>query len=58
MEEYNPDLKYIKGENNVVADALSRLPMLKTSSSPMSMKQLSFTDEDLPPETSPLSLKP
>jgi len=25
-EEYSPDLRYIKGENNVVADALSRLP--------------------------------
>ena len=26
IEEYSPDLRYIKGENNVVADALSRLP--------------------------------
>ena len=25
IEEYSPDLQYIKGENNVVADALSRL---------------------------------
>jgi hypothetical protein len=25
-EEYSPDLQYIKGDNNVVADALSRLP--------------------------------
>ena len=25
LEEYGPELKYIKGENNVVADALSRL---------------------------------
>ena len=57
LEEYNPTLMYIKGENNVVTDALSRLPMLETSSSPMSMEQLSFTDEDLPPETFPLSFK-
>src|SRR6476620_10507295 len=27
IEEYSPDLQYIKGENNVVADALSRLEM-------------------------------
>ena len=26
-EEYSPDLQYIKGESNVVADALSRLEM-------------------------------
>ena len=25
LEEFGPELKYIKGENNVVADALSRL---------------------------------
>ena len=27
IEEYSPDLHYIKGTNNVVADALSRLDM-------------------------------
>ena len=27
LEEFGPELKYIKGENNVVADALSRLEM-------------------------------
>src|SRR5688572_32866126 len=27
IEEYSPDLKYIKGEKNFVADALSRLDM-------------------------------
>ena len=25
LEEFGPELKYIKGENNIVADALSRL---------------------------------
>ena len=25
LEEFGPELKYIKGENNVVANALSRL---------------------------------
>jgi hypothetical protein len=28
LEEYGPELRYIKGESNVVADALSRLDML------------------------------
>jgi hypothetical protein len=27
IEEYSPDLQYIKGENNDVADALSHLPL-------------------------------
>ena len=26
IEEYSPDLRYVKGGNNVVADALSQLP--------------------------------
>ena len=28
LEEYGPELNYIKGENNIVADALSRLDMM------------------------------
>jgi transposase InsO family protein len=31
IEEYSPDLQYIKGENNVMADALSRLDCEDTS---------------------------
>jgi RNase H-like domain found in reverse transcriptase/Integrase zinc binding domain len=31
IEEYSPDLQYMKGENNVVADALSCLPQTSTS---------------------------
>ena len=31
LEEFGPELLYIKGEDNVVADALSRLPMLPTA---------------------------
>ena len=27
LEEFGPELKYIKGKNNVVADVLSRLEM-------------------------------
>ena len=29
LEEYNPHFKWIKGEKNIVADGLSRLPMIK-----------------------------
>ena len=32
IEEYSPDLQYVKGENNVVADALSRLDAEDTPS--------------------------
>ncbi|MCX8482344.1 MAG: hypothetical protein ORN50_02095 [Crocinitomicaceae bacterium] len=31
IEEYSPDLQYIKGENNIVADALSCFPKAYTS---------------------------
>ena len=27
LEEFGPDIKHIKGEDNIVADAISRLPM-------------------------------
>ena len=27
LEEFGPDIKHIKGEDNVIADAISRLPM-------------------------------
>ena len=57
LEEYNPDLQYIKGENNIVADALSRLPMLDLDPSPMKMEQFAFEDEDLPPDAFPLNYK-
>ena len=38
LEEYGPDLQYIKGENNIVADALSCLD-LDTSTSPLINQQ-------------------
>ena len=43
LEEYGPDLQYIQGEKNVVADALSRLQMeteSKNEDSPMTLKPM------------------
>ncbi len=34
LEEYGPELKYVRGENNEIADALSRLDMYENTSSP------------------------
>ena len=34
LEEYGPELRYIQGPSNVVADALSRLPMLVPDTPP------------------------
>ncbi len=40
IEEYSPDLRYVKGEHNVVADALSRLELLQAP-----LDEAHFTDE-------------
>jgi len=29
LEEFGPDIRHIKGEDNIVADAISRLPTAK-----------------------------
>ena len=61
IEEYSPDLRYIKGESNIVADALGRLD---TANEPM--EEMFFTDElrsslycyaqdELPPDAYPMS---
>ena len=60
LEEYGPELKNIKGENNVVADALSRLQMLplKSESNPLYMvEHFGLEEDDLPTDAFPLSYK-
>ncbi len=68
LEEYGPELKYIKGEHNIVADALSRLEMMpenppEDESGPPNgeeMAQLFCVTEDeipFPTETYPLTYK-
>ena len=59
LEEYNPELKYIKGENNVVADALSRLAMLPLESQPTQLnmaEHFGLEEDGLPEDACPLKL--
>ena len=59
LEEYGPELRYIKGENNIVADALSRLE-IETPKEPMTLSHMAelyaATDPEDFPESFPLSL--
>ena len=48
LEEFDPELKYIKGENNVVADALSRLEMSDNQEILNISELYGYNDEDLP----------
>ena len=60
LEEYGPELKYIKGEHNVVADALSRLQLLplKSESKPLYMAEhFGLEEDDLPEDVFLLSYK-
>jgi len=62
LEEYGPELRYIKGESNIVADALSRLDIDESTPLPdvrdaASMAEaFDFEDLELPSETFPLHL--
>lgn len=71
LEEYGPELHYIKGEDNIVADALSRLDMLEPKEyleeefqgepqglySMERMSECFAGDEDDMPKSYPLSYK-
>ena len=60
LEEYGPELRYIKGENNVVADALSRLEIMETpiSKDSASMAEhFGLEEDDLPQDAFPLNYK-
>ena len=60
LEEYGPELIYIKGENNVVADALSRLNLQPTTL-PATLETMAehfgLDDDDLPADAYPLHYK-
>ena len=48
IEEFGPDLKYIKGENNVVADAIFCLEMSDNKEILNISELYGYNDEDLP----------
>ena len=54
LKEFGPELKYIKGENNVVADALSRLEMSDNQEILNISELYGYSDKDLPDSAYPI----
>ena len=54
LEEFGPELKYIKGENNVVANALSRLEMSDNQEILNISELYGYDEEDLPDSAYPI----
>ena len=54
LEEFGPELKYINGENNVVADALSRLENSPNQKILKISELYGYDDEDLPDSAYPI----
>ena len=57
LEEFGPDLQYIKGERNIVADALSRLEIDDDQEIFNISECFGFDDDDLPPNSFPIRYK-
>jgi hypothetical protein len=64
LEEYAPELIYLKGEHNIVADALSRLELETPDLTPDKMHDMQYLadhfaldDDDLPADAFPLQYK-
>ena len=55
IEEFGPELKYIKGENNVVSDALSRLDMNYNQDIINISELCGYDENDLPGSDYPIS---
>ena len=54
LEEFGPELKYIKRENNVVADDLSRLEKIPNQEILNISKLYGYDNEDLPDSAYPI----
>ena len=54
LEEFGPELKYIKGENNVVSDALSSLEISDNQEILKISELYGCNDEDLPASAYPI----
>ena len=54
LEEFGPELKYIKGENNVVADALSCLEKIPNQEILHISELYGYDDEDMPDSAYPI----
>ena len=54
LEEFGPELKYIKGENNVVADALSCLEKSSNQEILNIYELYGYDDEDMPNSAYPI----
>ena len=54
LEEFGPELKYIKGENNVIADALSRLEKSLNQEILNISELYGYDDKDMPDSAYPI----
>ena len=54
LEEFGPELKYIKGENNFVADALSLLEKSPNQEILNISELYGYDDEDMPDSSYPI----
>ena len=54
LEEFGPELKYIKGENNVVANALSWLEKSPNQEILNISELYGYDDEDMPDSSYPI----
>ena len=54
LEEFGPELKYIKGENNVAADALYHLEKIQNQEILIISELYGYDDADLPDSAYPI----